>query len=158
MGKPVFIADDHVKALRSMLAGDMDQYDELADRIERSDSPLYFNVLIASAFAVAVHRRFGQGYTASDIILFVADERTRHDDSADDFEPRVAERMVLAVLSGEPVHDIDDEAKADAQIALLLGLVDDEDLDDKGLDRLVEESRKAAEAAVQFQQSHSDLN
>ena len=142
------ITDDHVAALRAMLSEDADEAERLGDRVARSDEPLVFNAIIAAAFTLAVHRRFGGGYTVADIIHFVAHERTRFDDSADDFDPRVAERLTLAALGDGSIEGVEDEAKANAQIALLMGLVDDEDFDDAGLDEFLDEARKVAEAAA----------
>jgi hypothetical protein len=133
------------------------KYEEFANLLGRSESPRYFNVILAAAFAVAIHRHFAQGYTVPDVIQFVADERTRHDD----FKPRVAEQLVLSVLTGQPAVSLDDEAKANAQIALLLGLIEDADLDDPELDAFVEEARTVADGAMpQFEhllRGHSRL-
>ena len=144
----MFITDDHVNALRAMLSGEMDEAEELIEIIGHSDYFWHFNVVIASAFALAVYRRFGQGYSVPGVIRFIADERARQDDSADDFDPRVAEQLVLSVFTSEPVHGLDDEAKADIQIALLLGMIEDENLDDAELDLFIDDVRKTAEAAM----------
>jgi hypothetical protein len=148
------VTDDHLKALRALLAMETDEYEQAADRIMGTESPRHFNVILASAFTVAAHRRFAQGYSLPDIIQLVADQRTRFDDSADDFEPLVGEQLLISVLTGTPAIDLDEEAKAQAQIALLIGLVDDENLDDVGLSEFVEEARQAAERAMpQFEES-----
>lgn len=131
-----------------MLAGETEEFSEVAARITHSDSPRYFNVLLAAAFHAALLRRFRQGYSLSGVIRFVADQRSRTNESADDFDPTVAEQLVLSALTGELVAAGDEKAKADAQIALLLGAVEDEHLDDAGLDEFVEEARRAAERAM----------
>lgn len=150
----MFVTDDHVKALRAMLAGEMEEYDEIADRIMATESPRYFNVILASAFTIAVHRRFGKGYTLPDIIQFVADQRTQFDEAADIFDPLVAEHLLLSVLTGEPVDEVDEVAKAEAEVGLLVGLVDDQDLDEAGINEFVDEARKGAERIMpQFEES-----
>jgi len=141
----MLIDDEHVAALRAALTENPEEYERLAERIARSATPRSLDALFAGAFVVAVYRRFGEGYNTADIIRFVAHERTRFDDSMDDFDPHVAEQMILAVLGSGSIDGMEDEAKAAAQIALLAGLVEDEGLDDSGLDGFIDDARKAVD-------------
>jgi hypothetical protein len=140
------ITDEHLATLRAMLIGEFDEYGRLLDHMDRTNTGEGFNVLVAAAFYVAVNRRFGQGYTIADIIQFVAGERVRVDDREFDIDPRVAERLMLAVLGNGSAHDLDERAKGLAQIALLTALVDDENLDDAGLGAFMAEARKVADS------------
>jgi hypothetical protein len=146
------LTDDHVAALRAMLTENLDEYERVTERMVRTNATDGFNVLIAAAFHRAIIDRFKNGYTSVDIIRFVADERTRFDDSHGDFDPRVAEQLIRAALGDGSAEGMDEEAKARAQFTLLMGLVDDAQLDDAGLDKFMTEVLKIADATVsQFQ-------
>lgn len=143
----MLITDDHARTLRAILANE-ESAAELLDQIQKSELGKYFNVVVASAFAIAIRRRFERGYSGPQVIQFVAGERTRHGEGPGAFDPQVAEQLVLSVLTGKPAPSLDEEAKADAQIALLISLIEQASFDEAELTRFVEEARATAERAI----------
>ncbi len=131
-----------------MLTINVDEYDQLVEQMEQTGTADGFNVLIAASFYEAARRRFGLEWTVADVIRFVAEVRVGIDDAAEDVDPQAAERLTMAVLGRGSAEDMDEEAKARAQIALLIGLVEDEDLDEAGLDGFLAEARKLADATT----------
>lgn len=142
------ISDDHIALLRAMLATDGDEYERVADRLDRTNTSGRFDVLVSAAFYEAVHRRFGRAYTTASVIHFVASARARFDSPEDDIDPVVAERLVLAALGNGSAGDMDDEAKARAQMSLLMALIFDENLNDAGLDEFMRDARMVAESTI----------
>lgn len=122
---------DHVAVLRAFLADDRLECTRLIERLEQSNAG--FGVLAATAFAVAVHRRFGQGSSAAEIGRFVASVRNRYGENADDIDPSAADHLIRVALGDAPAGGLDDTEKA-VQIPLLAELVSDEELDSCGLD------------------------
>ena len=107
-----------------------------------------FNVLVAGAFADAVHFRFGTDFTLAEVIRAVAREHTGSEDAENDFDPYVAERLILAVLDNGSVEGLGEEATARAQFALLVGLVGDRNLDDAGMNEFLASSRSLADIMI----------
>ena len=136
--------------LRAMLTEDFGEYERIAERLEQTNSVEGNNLLVAGAFYEAVNRRFGNGYTIPAIIQFVAHERTRFDDAENDIDPSVAERLTLAMLGNGSAEGMDERAKAQAELALLMGLVVDQNLDDGGLDEFLLAAQKVAKAALRL--------
>jgi len=143
------VTEEHVSALRAMLVEDLIEYELLVGRLKDAGRLHGLGTLVAAAFYEAVYRRFGDGYTIAEVIGFVADERTRFSDPEDDFDPRVAERLVCAVLGQGSAGGMDKETEGRAQLALRAGLIGHENLDEAGLDQFLEEARKVADASVE---------
>jgi hypothetical protein len=142
------ILDEHEALLRAMLAADVSEYERIAHRLDVAGGLDGYNMLVASAFCLAVRRRFFSNPTAADIIRFVGEQRARLVESQDDFDPLVAEQLIRSAL-GHPSDDsVDDETKANAQLAILMGIVDDEIRDDVALEEFVAEARQLAESAI----------
>jgi hypothetical protein len=132
-----------------MLAGEMEEYERRCLRIEQASTWHGMSLLSAVAFAHAVRRRFGGGFTFAEVVQFVASERLRLDDPEGDIDPGVAERLILTVLGRGSADGMDEDAKGFAQLSLLIALVRDENLDDAGLDQFLEEARKVANASIE---------
>jgi hypothetical protein len=87
-----------VAALRAILDGDHATYRRLQAEANRRVSPGDHAALVGSAFACAVRRHLGSVYTIADIVRFVGEVRARYDQTGDEIDPRIAERMVRASL------------------------------------------------------------
>jgi hypothetical protein len=141
----VTITDGQVAVVRAMLSGDGAEYDRRTALLDRTNGWDRYTTLIAAAFFEAVDRRFGKGYTREEIIRFVADVRSRFDDGGARLNAAAAERLMLSALEDEDISDIDDKTVIENQIAFLVGLIADENLDRTGLDAFLEDARKLAD-------------
>lgn len=141
-------ADPHLLALRAMLAGDSEGYEMAARQMAHGAESWQWGVLIAAAFCLAVQGRFAEGYTDADVIRLVADERTRFTNPDRDFDPRIAEQLVHAALGHGSAEGLPAEERARVQIAFLMGLVADAELDAPSLAGFVADARRLADAAI----------
>jgi hypothetical protein len=139
------VPDDQVAVIRAYLKGDLDLYHQLYVKLDRSTGHAAYTALVTAAFVEAVDRRFGKTGTASDVIDFVADVRSRSDQVGEQIDPRGAERVIRAALTDENVDDIDGKTLVRLYVVLLAALVSDEQLDDAGLDDFLAEARKLAD-------------
>jgi hypothetical protein len=64
---------------------------------------------------------------------------------ADDVDPAIAERVILAVFSDDSLDDIDARKSFQTQLLLMVAIVSGENLDDGGLDAFLAEARKLAD-------------
>jgi hypothetical protein len=60
-------------------------------------------------------------------------------------DPVIAERVVMAVLTGQSLDDVDPRTSWEAQSVLMAAIVGAESLDDAGLDAFLAEARKLAD-------------
>lgn len=103
-----------------------------------------YNALVSAAFSIAADKRFTGSATAADVIDYVAAVRSRAD-SAASLDPRIAERVLLAVISDEEIGDIDARASFEAQLVLLAALTADANLDAAQLDSFMIRARRLAD-------------
>jgi hypothetical protein len=71
----------HMATLRALLAGESNEYERLYAQLDPIARRTAYLPLIDVVFFKAVHRRFGAGRTASDLIEFVGGVRWRSDNS-----------------------------------------------------------------------------
>jgi len=138
------VTDDHVAVLRAILVGNFADYERLAQHVERTNAWEGFNYLVTAAFYEAVYRSFGDRFTIPEVISFIASRRAELNDPEADFDPRIAERLILAALGNGSVEGIDESAKGHAQVSLLVAMVAHENLDDASVDDFLIEARKVA--------------
>jgi hypothetical protein len=139
------VTDLQVATLRAQLAGDPEEHRRLLARFdERSDGRPYVT-LTNAAFVEAVDRKFPGDAGADDIIAFVADVRSRSEQVAGSLDPRVAERVLLAAVTGAEVSDLDPRQVRRSQRVLLNALVVDADLDGADLDEFMATARGLAD-------------
>ncbi len=139
------VSDEHVAALRTLLAGDFDEHDRALDILQQRGNWEPYNTLIQAAFFEAVDRRFGKGYTVAEIVQFVADARSRFDQSGSDVDARVAERLILAAQGEGLIPDLDTNTVVGTEVLLLGAMMTDERLDSAGLDEFMQEARDLAD-------------
>jgi hypothetical protein len=145
MGLAMPVTDDQVAALKAYLSGDFHQYERIHGRLDPVAAKTGYSALLTATFFEAVDRRFAKGGTAADVVEFVGAVRARSEEFATELDPRVAERLIRAMLTDEDVDDIDVDTKVNSQFLLLYPLVEDQRLDDAGLDELLAEARKLAD-------------
>jgi hypothetical protein len=138
------VTDEQVAALRAQLAGDLEEHHRLFTQLTPSDVRSGYRALASAAFCVAAERRFPNGSTAADVIEYVGDVRGRTQAAAQ-MDPRTAERVILAVVTDEPLEDVDPRTSFEIQLLLLAAMTADAQLDAAGLDAFLVEARKLAD-------------
>jgi hypothetical protein len=137
----VIVNDEQVAALRAFLAGGPEEFVPLHHRLIRSDQMEGYGEFVYAAFVTATRRRFSPTYTRADIIRFVAGVRALLYEEPDIINPHAAESLIRRALGEQLTDELDMETNARAQIALLLALVQDEDLDNAELDEFLDTVR-----------------
>jgi hypothetical protein len=141
------VSDHIVAMLRAALSGNPEEYKRLfrSGYDAKSDVRPYI-ALVNCAFISAAERRFGQGATQDDVIEFVAEVRSRSDDTARLLDPVTAERVLLTAVADGNVAGLDPQAVRESQLYLLAALISDEQLDDAALDTFLATAREEADA------------
>ena len=137
------ITSTQTAALRSVLTGDSEAFHRLSmepDLVHGDGFP----ILIATAFVAAARRRFRADWSNGDVIRFVGQVRARSEGEHADLSAVAAEQMLLSALRGKPIsHELDENTKGYAQVAILAELVSD--LDEQQLDVFLAEAREQAD-------------
>jgi hypothetical protein len=139
------VTDEQVAPLRAQLARQPEEHQRLFALLDKEAKNTGYRVLVSAAFVVAVERRFARDVGASEVIEFVGDVRSRSPQVAGQVDPLTAERVIMAVFSGESLDDIDARKSWEAQLLLMAAIVGGEDLDGAGLDAFLAEARKLAD-------------
>jgi hypothetical protein len=139
------VTDRQVATLRAQLAGDLEEHKRLLTHFDEKSDARPYVTLTNAAFFKAVDRRFNSDTTADDIIGFVADVRSRSENVRATLDPRVAERVLLAVVKDGDVSDLDRREARRSERILLNALIADEQLDSAGLDEFMATARKLAD-------------
>lgn len=139
------VTDEQAATLRAYLAGDFEGHQRLFRQLDRTAINLGYKALVSAAFYTAVDRRFAKGSNTAEVVDFVADVRTRHLKNPDEIDPRIAERLILAMFTDEEIKDLPGEDKFRTQFILLYPLVTDAQYDESALDEFLSETRKLAD-------------
>ena len=139
------VTDETVAPLRALLARQYEEYDRLFALLTPTAKNPGYRVLVSAAFVVAVERRFTRDVSPGEVMEFVADVRSRFPQVADQLDPVIGERVILAVFSGESLDDIDARTSWEVQSTLMTAIVAGENFDDAGLDGFLAEARKLAD-------------
>ena len=99
----------------------------------------------AEVHSSGADRRFGGTAAEGDITGFVADVRSRSQKVRAALDPRVAERVLLAVVTDAGISDLDPGEARSSQTILLNALIADERLDGAGLDAFMAAARQSAD-------------
>lgn len=139
------VTDRQVATLRAQLAGDLEEHQRLLAQFDEKSDGRPYVTLTNAAFFEAAGRRFSSDTTTDDIIEFVADVRSRTEKVRVALDPRVAERVLLAVVKDADISDIDPREARRSQRILLNALIADENLDSAGLDEFMAIARQLAD-------------
>jgi hypothetical protein len=138
------LTDEQVAPLRAQLAGDLEEHQRLLAQLNTAEIQAPYRKLVSAAFFVAAGRRFPDGSTRADVIDFVADARSRTE-RLGEVDPRVAERVILAVVGSERIGDIDPKTSFETQMLLLAVFTADAEYDTAGLEDFLADARKVAD-------------
>lgn len=139
------VTEQQVAPLRAQLAADIDEHRRLFAQLSDDEINREYRLLATAAFCVATERRFPAGSVLSDVIEFVGDARSRTESMAA-VDPRIAERLILAIVSDEDIDDIDPKTGFETQLLLLAVMTADARYDAAGLEDFLTEARKLADA------------
>src|SRR4051812_2519992 len=114
----MLVTDECVATMNALLAGKSGEYEQLYGQLDPAIKRTAYPALIDAAFFEAVDRRFNED-DASAVIEFVGDVRSRSDDFEKQIDPRVAERLIRAVLGHGSIDDIDDGVRFSTELMLL---------------------------------------
>lgn len=140
------VTDLQVAALRALLTRDFDENRRLLGQLGDEGLRKGYFPLLTSAFIDATLLRF-RGKKRSDIIGWVADIRARRVTDGP-LDPNVAERLILWVFDKATTDDLDFQTEFGHQAMLLASLVEEQHLDDAGLDAFLVKARESADEAL----------
>lgn len=139
------VTDEQVAPLRAQLARQPEEHRRLFGLLDQDSKNTGYRVLVSAAFVVAVERRFAQDVSPGEVIEFVGDVRSNSPQVSGQVDPVIAERVIMAVFSGEPLDDIDARKSWETQLLLMAAIVGGAHYDDAGLDAFLAEARKLAD-------------
>jgi hypothetical protein len=139
------VTDQQAATLHAQLAGNLDEHKRLLAGLDNKADGLGYSALLTAAFHNAVDLRFTRDSTLDEVTDFVADVRARSERLRDALDPRVAERVIVAAVGGDYVHDLDPAESSMMKMVLLTALVADMHLDDAGLDEFIAKARAFAD-------------
>jgi hypothetical protein len=144
------VTAEYVAALQASLTGDQETFSRLSAELQARDGGEHsgdvYSALTGMALFIAARRRFPDGYTSADVVRFVGQVRARLADSANDIDPRIAERALLGALGdAAAAENLDKAATAVAVPALLFVLLEEEDISGDRLDAFLSEARPLAD-------------
>jgi hypothetical protein len=141
----VEITAQPIAALRAQLSGHVAEHKRLIKEFSDRDDRVAYSALVHAAFMEAVSRRFTRQSTASDVVEYVADVRSRADEIANAVDPRVGERLILEVLGKGTTYDIDTRTSSTAMLFILTALVADEEHNNATLEQFIAKAKKTAD-------------
>ena len=111
---------DYYDLVRQLVEGDHEAY---ARRCSELDQKGWegLGLVVGAAFYQAVEQRFGDSLDPSEVIRFVADFRADITDTGFEVDPRIAENLIRAAITGdtEQVRDLDPSVVVEAEMLML---------------------------------------
>jgi len=138
------VTDEQEATLHAQLAGKFDEHKKLLDALDPVAARTGYSALVSAAFCIAAADRFPEGTTATEVIEYVGDVRSRAA-SVSSIDPRIAERVLLAVNTDEEIDDIDARTSFETQLVLLAALIADDHPDAAELDTFMARARRLAD-------------
>jgi hypothetical protein len=138
------VTDEQVATLRAQLEGNLEEHKRLLAQLDPATARTGYAALIAAAFSLATDRRFAADGGRAQVTEYVASVRSTTESMAE-IDPRVAERLLLAVYTDEQISDIDVRVRYETQILLLAALVADAQLGETDLDTFLAQARSLAD-------------
>jgi hypothetical protein len=150
------VNDAQVASLRAFLALEPDKGLPLTKNLLPAGDVDGYGQLIYAALVIAVRRGFSTTWTVPNPLRLAAAVRVRLLSDGIEIDPRVAETLMRRVLGDTVTGELGEEARARAQIFLLVELVLDEDLDDRELDDFLVMARTMADHVVNKRADNRD--
>jgi hypothetical protein len=139
------VTDEQVAPLRAQLARQYEEHLRLFNALDQDSKNTGYHALVSAAFVTAVERRFARDVSPGEVIEFVGAVRSSSRQVADQVDPVIAERVVMAVFSDDSLDDIDARASFQTQLLMMVAIIGGENLDDARLDAFLAQARKLAD-------------
>jgi len=146
------VTDEQANTLRTLLAGEFEEYRRLLGQLSRESAQSGYAALITAAFFEAVDRRFVEDEKiaeSGEVIEYVSTVRARSENAAEQIDPQTAERLIQHSLGEGSIDDIDSDTRFGTEFILLAALVADEELDAAGLDAFLSEARRLGDRLME---------
>lgn len=138
------VTDEHVAILRTVLVGDIAEAQHRFDNLDPVVDRIGFTNLVSAGFDLASERRFHGGGELRDVLMFVADVRSRTP-HIDDIDTYMAECLLLSSVLCDDTEDFPVDDAVGTELMLLAALVADAKYDDTALDAFLAEVRNLAQ-------------
>lgn len=133
------IKPEFVEYVRTMVRGEHDANDEVEARLDEIGWD-GFPRFLASAFFLAVDRRFAKDTPQGEIIKFVADLRADASDGGPAMDPVGAENLIRSIVDPEVDYELSQEMIGRIQAAAVLKILTEDELTDDQLDDFFSEA------------------
>ncbi|CNF75642.1 Uncharacterised protein [Mycobacterium tuberculosis] len=148
------INDSHRQAVQALILGTEGEWESHYSAIaEKDNGAQAYSTLLAFSVGIAVRRRFSGHWSLAHVIRYVADLRIALDQDANKLNPRLAEALIRFLLGDNSVKESltaseDQENLVQVETLLLLALVAEANLDETGVNELLDEAASNAERQV----------
>jgi hypothetical protein len=139
------VTDEQVAPLRAQLARQHEEHLRLFNLLDKDSKNTGYHALVSAAFVTAVERRFTPDVSPGEVIEFVGNVRSTSPQVADQVDPAIAERVIMAVFNDDSLDDVDGRKNLETQIFVMVAIIGAEHLDDAGLDAFLAQARKLAD-------------
>ncbi|MEU5987605.1 hypothetical protein ABZ806_01370 [Spirillospora sp. NPDC047418] len=143
----VKVNDLHKAALRTFMLDPDEWESKYAGALQNDDDLAGYPTLIGFTVGTAIRRHFPVTWSRSDLIRYVADVRINV--GTEQLRPRLAEDLIRWILNDDSLGERPpfDGTPADivsTSLILLMSLITDADLDEAGIDELINEAAHSA--------------
>lgn len=139
------VTDEQVAPLRAQLTGQLEEHLRRFSLLDRDSKNTGYHALVSAAFVTAVEHRYAPDVSLEEVIEFVGNVRSVSPRVADDVDPLIAERVIMAVFNDDSLDDIDARKSLETQILMMVAIVREEHFDDAGLEAFLAKARKLAD-------------
>jgi hypothetical protein len=144
------VTDLQVATLRALLTRDYEENRRLMSQLGDEGLRKGYFPLLTGAFIEAVLHKF-RGKKRGDIITWTAEIRAQRETDGP-LDPNVAERLILWVFDKATIDDLDFNTEFGHQAMLLASLVEEQELNDAGLDAFLAKARESTDTALSQQE------
>ncbi|MEU5991063.1 hypothetical protein ABZ806_19000 [Spirillospora sp. NPDC047418] len=145
------ISDSHKQAVQALIFGSEGEWEShFSTILEKDNGSQGYSTLLAFSVGTAVRRRFSAPWSFVDVIRYVADLRIALDQDANELNPRLIEALIRFLLGDDSVKETltaseNQENLVQVETLLLLALVAEANLDETGVNELLDEAATSAE-------------
>lgn len=134
---------DSAEFIRTLVLGEYDANDQYEQKLDEQGW-IGFPRFLATAFFLAVGRRFKTGDNHAEVVRFVADLRATSPDAAAILDPQATELVIRAVLDPDVAFDLDQTTLGKVQTMVVHKILTEEHLSADELDEFLGEAEGLA--------------
>jgi hypothetical protein len=145
------VSDRQMAVLKALVTLQGKEHERLIDEMVEIEGPEVnerHSMLMGAALVEAAEKRFlrnGRIAPKSEVVSYVAEVRCRTEAAAEELNPTIAERVLLAALGKDDLDDLDNETVIEMEVVLLAVLVVEEEYSDEELDAFLKLVRRTAD-------------